>query len=140
MKRQDTTVHLSTGFSRKNLGSHANWTTFITQYGGKLFFHRTFKGNDGFFTVDVVMKGSKGGCKEFQIEATVYYTKGDHLKPAFKAFFHLRPLGRENKPGFCLKVSLESLSEVWKYNEKEDGYQIKLTVQIIKLNHDEDVS
>merc|ERR550517_2342991 len=84
MRCQDRTVHLSTGFSRKKLESHANWTTFITQYGGKLFFHRTFKGNDGFFTVDVVMKGSKGECEEFKIEATVYDTKGDYLKRVFQ--------------------------------------------------------
>ena len=86
------------------------------------------------------MRGSKEECEEFQIEAEVLKFKGDKYKPAFKSTFHPRPLGRENKPGFCLKVSQESMSEVWEYNGKKDGYKIKSRVKIIKLNHDKDAS
>jgi len=129
-------VPLIETISRTYLGIHVNRTTFTTRYEGKLFFHRTFKGIDGCFTVDIVMKGSKEECDEFWIEATVLDTKSNDFKPAFKATFHPRPLGRENKPGFCLKVSQESLSEVWKYNEEKDVYHIKYCVQIVKLNQD----
>ena len=81
------------------------------------------------------MKGSKEECEEFQIEAEELKIKGDKYKPALKSTFHPKPLERENKPGLCLKVSQESMSEVWEYNEEKDGYQIKSHVKIIKLNY-----
>ena len=105
-------------------------TTDTIQFEGKLFFCRVFKTN-GIFTVDVVMKGSLEECEEFLIEAADSYDDK-------KASFQPRPLKEDNKPGFCLTVPFNSMSEIGALDEEEDDdddvdiYKVEVGIEVIK--------
>ena len=98
---------------------------------GKLFFCRAFM-NNGIFTVDVAMKGSLEECKEFRIEAAILDANFDYVEPAVKTSFQPRPLKEDNKPGFCLMVPFNLMSEVGKYNAVDDETNIEVEIKVIK--------
>jgi len=108
------------------------WWTNLIRFGGKLFFCRMFKVN-GFVIVDMAMKGSLEECKEFVIEAAILDANSDLIEPAIEARFPPRPLKEENKPGLCLAVPFNSLSEVWKFNEEDGEFDIDIEIKIVKL-------
>ena len=97
--------------------------TEIIQFEGKLFFCRVFKTN-GIFTVDVVMKGSLEECEEFRIEAAVLDPNSGDDYDDKKASFQPRPLKEDNKPGFCLTVPFNSMSEI--------GALVAVGIEVIK--------
>ena len=112
-------------------------TTDTIQFEGKLFFFRAFMTN-GIFTVDVVMKGSLEECEEFRIEAAVLDpNSGDDFDDK-KASFQPRPLKEDNKPGFCLTVPFNSMSEIGALDEEEDDdddvdiYKVEVGIEVIK--------
>jgi len=96
---------------------------------GKLFFCRAFKKN-GMFTVDVGMKGSLEECKEFRIEAAILDPNAN-FEPVVKASFQPRPLKEDNKPGFCLMVPFNLVSEVGKWTREVDNF-IYFEIKVVK--------
>ena len=84
------------------------------------------------FTVDVAMKGSLEECEEFRIEAAILDPNADEVEPAVKASFRPRPLKEDNKPGFCLMVPFNLMSEVGKYNAVDDETIIEVEIKVVK--------
>ena len=119
---------LAQRFDRDN-----DWTfkTRFFNYEGKLVFCRVFKKN-GMFTVDVGMKGSLEECKEFWIKAAILDANCDYVEPAVKTSFQPRPLKEDNKPGFCLMVPFNLMSEVGKYNAVDDETIIEVEIKVVK--------
>ena len=109
------------------------WATNLIHHEGELFFCRVFKKN-GYFTVDVAMKGSLEECKEFRIEAAILdaNTDDDEVEPAVKASFRPRPLKEDNKPGFCLTVPFNLMSEVGKAKAEDDAFDINVKIKVVK--------
>ena len=118
-------------FDRTTRALRRCWVTNLILYKGKLFFCRVFSEN-GIFTVDVVMKGSLEECKEFRIEAAILDPNADEVEPAVKTSFQPRPLKEDNKPGFCLMVPFNLMSEVGKYNAVDDKVNIVVEIKVVK--------
>ena len=109
-------------------GDECPWKTDLIEFEGKMFFIRVFKKN-GYFTVDVAMKGSLEECRGFVIEAALLDANSDLIEPAIEARFPPRPLKEDNKPGFCLTVPSNLMSEVWKRNGVDDEFDIEFELE-----------
>ena len=118
--------------NRDNFGHDFGWGTDLIRHEGKLFFCRVFKMN-GNFTVDVVMKGSLKECKEFRVKAAILYANSDEdeIEQAVKASFQPRPLKEDNKPGFCLMVPFNLVSEVGKWTREVDNF-VYFEIKVVK--------
>jgi len=129
------------GVSRRNFlmldkarafdGKSVSWKTDILQLepGGVFFVRRGRKGD--VFMIEVVMMGSKEGCKEFMVEASILDTVSG--KSMFKSTFQPRPMANQNEAVFCLSVPERAVSEVWKYNMLKEKYRIEYLVKVVKL-------
>jgi len=110
------------------------WGTDLIEFEGKVFFNRVFM-KDGYFTVDVAMKGSLEECKEYVIEAAILDSEWGS---AIESRFTPRLLKEDNKPGFCLTVPFNLMSEVWELDEKEDKFDITIEIAIFKKEEEEE--
>ena len=68
-------------------GKDVSWKTEILIGQGVAFFVRLSR-RGGIFTIDVVMKGSKGKCEEFRVKASILDAVSG--KSMFKATFQPR--------------------------------------------------
>jgi len=107
------------------------WSTLCFEAGSKTFFVRMDK-TEGFFSIEVVMKGSKAECKEYLAEVTVMNMESNEI-PAFKSQHHPRPLGKDNLKEFSLSFTQAAISKVWKLNEMSRRFSFDVFVKIHAL-------
>ena len=113
-----------------------HWSTKVVQLNfgpsEKFFFFVRFAKKDGFYVLDVVMKGSQEDCENFAVEASM--VDGESGKGVFKAFFKPRPMTDNNEAIYCLFVPEKGVSKAWKYDAVEGWYCIDFGIKIAKLN------
>ena len=113
-----------------------HWSTKVVQLNfgpsEEFFFFVRFAKKDGFYVLDVVMKGSQEDCENFAVEASV--VDGESGKGVFKAFFKPRPMTDKNEAIYCLFVPEKGVSKAWKYDAVEGVYNINYDMKIVKLN------
>ena len=125
---QENGIILIKGLDWDDDEAHLVWDTDLIEFERKLFFFRVLK-KDGHFTVDVAMKGSLEECRGFLIETGILDANSDKVEPAIEARFPPRPLKEDNKPGFCLTVPSNLMSEVWKRNGVDDEFDIEFELE-----------
>ena len=104
-----------------------NISTFIMRFNGRVFFPRLFR-RGGFYTIEVVILGTKAECSLFSI--SVSFLKNG--VPVFSGNFPLRPIEGE-KPKLCPSFSKESMEEVFEFNPGTDDYKMTFKIRIKSL-------
>ena len=108
------------------------WHTAIVRIKGQIFFLRIVKRNRTYMC-DVVMEGTKEDCKGYVVKASVVNMETG--QPVYKAIFPPKPLDDQKEAKYCLAVSEEAISDVWKFDMARDMYQIRFDVNIKKTGN-----